>query len=89
MGRLEAINLFKDFLQKNNIDFNEFLLLNKNLHSKGYAYSLFESISDPLDFINYSLTCSEILQVHMYWKELHNKWNTFYYKAVNKPLYQD
>ena len=89
MERLKAVNLFKDFLQKNNIDFNWFLSLNKNLHSKGYAYSLFENISDPHDFINYSFTWSETRDGHMYWKELDNKWNTFYYKSVNKSLFQD
>lgn len=34
MDRLEAIDLFKKFLKNNNINFNEFLLLNKNLHFK-------------------------------------------------------
>lgn len=89
MDRLEVINLFKDFLQKNNINFNEFLLLNKDLHSKGYAFLLFESISDPCDFINYSFTWSETEQGHMYWKELHNKWNKLYHRTKTKSLFQD
>lgn len=89
MGRLETINLFKDFLQKNNIDFNEFLLLNKNLHFKGYAFSLFENISDPCDFINYSFTWSETEQGHMYWKELHRKWNILYRRTTTKSLFED
>ena len=88
MERLEAINLFKDFLQKNNIDFNRFLLLNKNFHN-GYYYLLFENINDPRDFIIHSFTWCRTQQGHEFWRKLHDEWNELYNKAINKPLYQD
>ena len=88
MERLEAINLFKNFLQKNNIDFDEFLLLNKQLHN-GYFHSLFENINDPSDFIIHSFTWRHTKQGHIFWEKLHDKWNELYHKAVNKSLYQD
>ena len=88
MERLEAINLFKDFLQKNNIDFNRFLLLNKNFHT-GYTYLLFENINDPRNFIIRSFAWSKTQKGYNYWKKLHDKWNELYNRVINKSLFQD
>lgn len=91
MERLEAIDLFKDFLKENNIDFNYFLSLNKDLYFEEKAYLLFEHIDRPSQFINHSFLWDQTQQGHKYWQELHEKWNELYNrkKIINKSIFKD
>ena len=91
MERLEAINLFKNFLKENNIDFDDFLSLNKYFYSKGNAYLLFEHIDNPHQFINHSFLWDKTLQGLTYWRNLHEKWNELYNrkKTINKSIFKD
>lgn len=91
MERLEAIDLFKDFLKENNIDFDDFLALNKYFYSEGNAYLLFEHIDNPSQFINYSFSWDATPQKHTYWRNLHEKWNELYNrkKTINKSIFKD
>lgn len=91
MERLEAINLFKNFLKENNIDFDDFLSLNKYFYSEGNAYLLFEYIDNPSQFINYSILWDKTQQGHKYWQKLHEKWNELYNrkKIINKSIFKD
>jgi hypothetical protein len=91
MERLDAINLFENFLKENNINFNDFLSLNRELYFKEEAYLLFEHINSPIQFINHSFLWDKTPQGHKYWSKLHEKWNELYYrkKIINKSIFED